>query len=63
MESLGLALEDASCRLTNVEADLVRAVADRDEQIEQEKEVRKELRKVQVELDHIQKFGQDYGCR
>ena len=63
MESLGLTLEDAQSRLTNVEADLVRAVADRDERIEREKEVRKDLRKVQAELDHIQKFGQDNGCR
>ena len=63
MESLGLTLEDAQSRLTNVEADLVRAVADRDERIEREKEVRKDLRKAQAELDHIQKFGQDNGCR
>lgn len=61
MESLGLALEEF--RLTNVEADLVRAVADRDERIEREKEARKDLRKVQAELDHIRKFGQDNGCR
>lgn len=64
METLGLALEDAQGRLINVEADLVRAVADRDERIEREKDVRKDLRKVQAELDHIRKFGgHDNGCR
>jgi len=59
MESLGLALEDAQNKLTGINGDLSRALADQEERIGKEKEMRRELRKVQAELDHIRKFGGD----
>jgi peptidoglycan hydrolase CwlO-like protein len=59
MESLGLALEDAQNKLTGINGDLSRALADQEERIGKEKEMRRELRKVQAELDHLRKFGDD----
>ena len=63
MESLGLAMEEAQGRLIDADADLIRAVKDKEKSIEREKEVRRDLRKVQAELDHVRKFGQDNVCR
>ena len=57
LESLALALEETQSKLVDMGGELSRALEDQLEWKAKEKELRRELREVQAELEHVKKFG------